>query len=51
VTWINVDGVHDPDIIDSFGDHFGIHPLVLEDIMNTSQRPKLEDFDTICILF
>jgi len=46
VTWINVDGIHDPNIIKSLGDHFGIHPLVLEDIMNTGQRPKLEDFDT-----
>ena len=46
VTWINVDGIHDADIIKSIGDHFGIHSLVLEDIMNTGQRPKLEDFDT-----
>ncbi len=46
VTWINVDGIHDPDIIKSLGDHFEIHPLVLEDIMNSGQRPKLEDFDT-----
>jgi len=46
VTWIYVDGIHDPNIIKSLGDHFGIHPLVLEDIMNTGQRPKLEDFDT-----
>ncbi|MCJ7611454.1 MAG: magnesium/cobalt transporter CorA [Candidatus Aminicenantes bacterium] len=44
VTWINIDGVHDADIIRKIGTHFGIHPLVLEDIMNTTQRPKLEDF-------
>jgi magnesium transporter len=43
VTWINVDGVHDPQVIEKLGTHFGLHPLVLEDIMNTSQRPKLED--------
>ncbi len=43
VTWINVDGVHDPAVIEKIGTHFGLHPLVLEDIMNTSQRPKLED--------
>ena len=43
VTWINVDGVHDPGVIEKIGKHFGLHPLVLEDIMNTSQRPKLED--------
>ncbi len=43
VTWINVDGVHDSEVISKIGGHFGIHPLILEDIMNTAQRPKLED--------
>jgi magnesium transporter len=43
VTWINVDGVHDSEIIEKLGSHFGLHPLILEDIMNTSQRPKMED--------
>jgi len=45
VTWINIDGVHQAEIIEAIGGHFGIHPLVLEDIMNTAQRPKMEDFD------
>lgn len=45
VTWINVDGVHETDIIEKIGNHFNIHPLVLEDIANTGQRPKTEDFD------
>jgi magnesium transporter len=45
VTWINVDGLHDVDIIDRIGRHFGIHSLTLEDIMNTGHRPKVEDFD------
>jgi magnesium transporter len=45
VTWLNIDGLHETDIIKKMGDHFGIHPLVLEDIVNTGQRPKLEDFD------
>jgi magnesium transporter len=44
VTWINVDGIHNTDIIEKIGSHFGIHPLVLEDIVNTGQRPKMEDF-------
>lgn len=43
VTWINVDGVHDAAVIEKLGAHFGIHPLVLEDIMTTTQRPKTED--------
>jgi magnesium transporter len=44
VTWINVDGIHDVDIIEKIGKHFDLHPLILEDIMNTEQRPKMEDF-------
>ena len=45
VTWINVDGVHQLENIEQIGIHFKIHPLVLEDIVNTGQRPKMEDFD------
>ena len=45
VTWINIDGVHQVDIIEKIGEHFNLHPLVLEDIVNTGQRPKIEDFD------
>ena len=44
VTWINIDGVQSTETIEKIGTHFGIHPLVLEDIVNTSQRPKMEDF-------
>ncbi len=44
-TWINVDGLHDTELIERLGAHFGIHSLVLEDIVNTGQRPKFEDFD------
>jgi len=44
VTWINIDSVNQLDIIEKIGEHFNIHPLVLEDIVNTGQRPKMEDF-------
>jgi len=44
-TWINIDGIHDVNIIEKIGRHFDMHPLILEDILNTSQRPKYEDFD------
>ena len=44
VTWINIDGVHDVDIVEKIGDYFGPHSLVQENIVNTGQRPKLEDF-------
>jgi magnesium transporter len=43
-TWINIDGLHQVDIIEKVGAHFKIHPLVLEDIVHTGQRPKIEDF-------
>jgi len=45
VSWINVTGVHKPELIEAIGKPFGIHPLVLEDIVNTTQRPKLEEYD------
>jgi magnesium transporter len=45
VVWYTVDGVHDVELLQRLGNCFGIHPLVLEDIANTSQRPKLEEFD------
>ncbi|KLK87332.1 magnesium transporter [Methanoculleus sediminis] len=44
VTWVDVDGVHDTGVIQAVGDAVGIHPLTLEDIANTRQRPKIEDY-------
>jgi len=44
VTWINIDGLRQLDVIEKIGKNFGFHPLVLEDIVNTYQRPKMEDF-------
>ena len=52
VTWINIDGLHDVELIEKVGTHFGIHSLTLEDIVNTGQRPKVEDFeDYIYLVF
>jgi len=45
VTWINVDGLHQVEVLETLGERFGLHPLVVEDILNTDQRPKLEDYD------
>jgi len=42
-TWINVDGVHEVELIQQIGAHYEIHPLVVEDIVHTTQRPKIED--------
>jgi magnesium transporter len=44
VTWINVDGLQPLASVEQLGERFGLHPLVMEDILNTSQRPKMEDF-------
>jgi len=45
VTWINVEGVHDTDIITKLGACYGFHPLMIEDIVNTQQRPKMDDYN------
>jgi len=45
VTWIDIIGLHDTDIISTIGEQFKLHPLLLEDILNTDQRPKYEEFE------
>ena len=45
VTWINVDGLKHTDKIEAIGKQYDLHPLVLEDIVNTSQRPKIDEYD------
>jgi len=42
--WLNVHGLHDPEVVRAIGRQFNLHPLVLEDILNTEQRPKAEDY-------
>lgn len=44
VLWLNVHGLHQPDVMTQIGQRFGLHPLVLEDILNTDQRPKVDDY-------
>ncbi len=44
VTWIDVDSMTDSKLLESFGRVMGFHSLMLEDILNTDQRPKLEDY-------
>lgn len=44
VTWINIEGLHDVQLIADVEQNFNIHSLVLEDILNTHQRPKLDDY-------
>lgn len=45
VTWINIDGVHQVELIEKIGNLFELHPLLLEDVVNTHQRPKADEFD------
>lgn len=46
VTWINVEGLHQIEILEKLGNFFGVHPLAQEDILNTDQRPKSEEYET-----
>ncbi len=45
VTWINIDGIHEVDTIEKLGQAYDLHPLILEDILNTTQRPKCDDYE------
>jgi len=49
-TWINLDGIHDIPVFEALGLGFGLHPLALEDILNTDHRPKCEEFDESLLL-
>lgn len=43
--WLNIDGIHNIDVVSKIGKFFDIHPLILEDITHNIQRPKLENYD------
>jgi magnesium transporter len=45
VHWLNVDGIHESQVVKQIGECFGLHNLLLEDVMNTYQKPKIEYFD------
>jgi magnesium transporter len=50
VTWININGLNNVKDIETLGLHYKLHPLTLEDIVNTAQRPKLEEFDSYMLV-
>jgi magnesium transporter len=50
VTWINIYGLTNTDVLEKIGRHFAFHPLILEDLLNTEQRPKLEDLESYLYL-
>lgn len=45
IKWVNIEGLHDIEIIEKIGKKFNFHPLMLEDILNVSQRPKMDDYE------
>lgn len=49
VSWVNITGIHDVELVKEVGKAIDLHPLTLEDITNTRQRPKKEEFDDYII--
>ena len=45
ITWININGLNHINEIEKIGKHYNLHPLILEDIVNTGQRPKIDEYD------
>jgi len=50
VTWINIDGLGDLTVLRILGQRFNLHPLALEDVLDTNQRPKVEQYDDYLFL-
>lgn len=50
VTWINIDGLGDLSVLRNLGERFNLHPLALEDVLDTNQRPKVEQYDDYLFL-
>jgi len=46
ITWLDVDGIHETALVGKIGNLYHLHPLILEDIVNTEHKPKLEVYDT-----
>ena len=49
-TWVNIDGLHEVEVIEKLGNRLNIHPLVQEDVLHVGQRPKAEDFEDIIFI-
>ncbi|MCE6991558.1 magnesium/cobalt transporter CorA [Dyadobacter sp. CY323] len=46
ITWLDIDGIHEIELIEKLGKLYKLHPLLLEDVVNTEHKPKLEMYDT-----
>lgn len=49
-SWLDIRGLHETGIISRLGEIFSLHPLIMEDIVHTGQRPKIEDYDTLLFM-
>jgi magnesium transporter len=45
VTWLDITGLHDTELLEQIGRLAGMHPLLLEDVLSTGQRPKQEEYE------
>lgn len=45
VSWVDVDGIHEPKVVAALGQQYHLHPLLLEDVLNTEQKPKIDLYD------
>lgn len=45
ITWVNLNGLNQINEIEKLGKHYNLHPLILEDIVSTNQRPKIDEYD------
>lgn len=45
VSWLDIDGIHEPIVVERIGQQYHLHPLLLEDVMNSQQKPKVEEYD------
>lgn len=45
IIWLDVDGEHEPEIVEAIGHLYNLHPLLMEDVLNTTQKPKVEYFE------
>lgn len=45
VNWLDVDGIHEPKVVAALGQQYHLHPLLLEDVLNTEQKPKIDIYD------
>ena len=51
ISWLDIDGLGDDIMINKAGERFGLHPLLLEDVLNTDHRPKVEEYsDTLFVV-